>query len=120
VLLKCLGDEQAKEAVREVHNGIYGAHQLTHKMKWLLSRAGFYWPTIVDDCFKYQKQCEACQRFGNVPLAPNGVMNSIVKLWPFRGWGLDFIGEIHPDHLRIIDLSSLLRITLPCRPRQCR
>jgi transposase InsO family protein len=23
-------------------------------------------------------------------------MNSIVKLWPFRGWGLDFIGEIHP------------------------
>jgi hypothetical protein len=24
------------------------------------------------------------------------VMNSIVKLWPFRGWGLDFISEIHP------------------------
>jgi hypothetical protein len=23
-------------------------------------------------------------------------MNSIVKLWPFIGWGLDFIGEIHP------------------------
>jgi hypothetical protein len=23
-------------------------------------------------------------------------MNSIVKLWPFRGWGLDFIDEIHP------------------------
>jgi hypothetical protein len=25
-----------------------------------------------------------------------GLMNSIVKPWPFRGWGLDFIGEIHP------------------------
>jgi hypothetical protein len=24
-------------------------------------------------------------------------MNSIVKSWPFRGWGLDFIGEIHPE-----------------------
>jgi transposase InsO family protein len=23
-------------------------------------------------------------------------MNSIVKPWLFRGWGLDFIGEIHP------------------------
>jgi hypothetical protein len=23
-------------------------------------------------------------------------MNSIVKPWPFRGWGLDFISEIHP------------------------
>jgi hypothetical protein len=96
VLLKCLGGDQAKEAVREVHDGICGAHQSAHKMKWLLRRAGFYWPTMVDDCIKYQKGCEACQRFRNIHLAPAGVMNSIVKPWPFRGWGLDFIGEIHP------------------------
>jgi hypothetical protein len=65
-------------------------------MNWLLRRAGFYWPTMMDDCVKYQKGCEACQRFGNIQLAPSGVMNSIVKSWPFRGRGLDFIGEIHP------------------------
>jgi hypothetical protein len=56
----------------------------------------FYWLTMIDDCIKYQKGCEVCQRFRNIQLAPAGVMNSIVKLWPFRGWGLDFIGEIHP------------------------
>jgi hypothetical protein len=50
---------------------------------------------MMDDCVKYQKGCEVCQRFGNIQSAPTGVMNSIVKLWPFRGWGLDFIGEIH-------------------------
>jgi hypothetical protein len=27
MLLKCLGEEQAKVAVREVHDGICGAHQ---------------------------------------------------------------------------------------------
>jgi hypothetical protein len=32
VLLKCLGEEQAKVAVWEVHDGICGAHQSTHKM----------------------------------------------------------------------------------------
>jgi hypothetical protein len=96
VLLKCFSEEQAKEAVWEVHDEICGAHQLAHKMKWLLRRAGFYWPTMVDDCIKYQKGCKACQRFGNIQLAPVDVMNSIVKSWPFRGWGLDFIGEIHP------------------------
>jgi hypothetical protein len=32
VLLKCLGEEQAKVAVREVHDGICGAHQLANKM----------------------------------------------------------------------------------------
>jgi transposase InsO family protein len=24
------------------------------------------------------------------------MLHPIVKLWPFRGWGHDFIGEIHP------------------------
>jgi hypothetical protein len=49
----------------------------------------------MDDCIKYQKDCEACQRFGNIQLAPTGVMNPIVKPWPFGGWGLDFIGKTH-------------------------
>jgi hypothetical protein len=96
VLLKCLSEEQAKEVVREVHDGICGAHQSAHKMKWLLRRAGFYWLTMVDDCIKYQKGCEACQWFRNIQLAPAGVMNSIMKPWSFRDWGLDFISEIHP------------------------
>jgi hypothetical protein len=51
---------------------------------------------MMDDCIKYQKGCEVSQRFWNIQLTPAGVVNTIVKLWPFRGWGLDFIGEIHP------------------------
>jgi hypothetical protein len=50
----------------------------------------------MDDCVKYQKGCEACQMFRNIQLAHAGVMNSIVKPWSFRGWGLDFIDEIRP------------------------
>jgi hypothetical protein len=86
MLLNCLGEEQAKVAVQEVHDGICGAHQSAYKVNWLLWRAGFYWPTMTDDCVKYQKGCEACQRFGNVQLAPADVMNSIVNSSPFRGW----------------------------------
>jgi hypothetical protein len=51
---------------------------------------------MMDDCIKYQKGCEACQRFSNVQFATASIMNSIVKSWPFRGWRLDVIGEIHP------------------------
>jgi hypothetical protein len=51
---------------------------------------------MTDDCIKYQKGCEACQNFGNIQLAHACVMNPIVKPWPISGWGLDFIGEIHP------------------------
>jgi hypothetical protein len=96
VLLKCLGEEQAKVMVQEVHDGICGAHQSPYKMNWLLWSAGYYWPIVMDDRVKYQKGCEACQRFLDIQLAPTGVMNSIVKSWLFKGWGLDFISEIHP------------------------
>jgi hypothetical protein len=122
VLLKCLGEKQAKVSVQEVHDGICGAHQSAYKMNWLLRRSGFYWLTIMDDCVKYQKGCGACKRFGNIQLVSAGVMNSIVKPWPFRGWRLDLIGEIYPGsskgHLFILvatDYFTKWTETVPLR-----
>jgi len=96
ILLKCLGTDQAHVAIGEVHEGICGTHQSTPKMKWLLRRAGFYWPSMISDCFRYYKGCEECPRFGDIQLVPAALLHPIVKPWPFRGWGLDFIGQINP------------------------
>ena len=96
LLLKCLGPDQSKIAMGEVHEGICGTHQSAHKMKWLLRRAGFYWPTMLNDCFRYYKGCESCQKFGDVQLAPAAMLHPIIKPWPFRGWALDFVGQIYP------------------------
>ena len=46
--------------------------------------------------FRYYKGCEECQRFDNVQLVPAALLHHIIKPWPFRGWGLDFIGQINP------------------------
>ena len=51
LLLKCLDSDHALVAMSEVHEGICGTHQSAPKMKWLLRRAGFYWPTMLSDCF---------------------------------------------------------------------
>jgi hypothetical protein len=48
-LLKCLGPDQARLAMAEVHEGICGTHQSACMMKWLLRRAWFYWPTMIAD-----------------------------------------------------------------------
>ena len=80
----------------EVHEGICGTHQSALKIKWLLRRGGFYWPTMIPDYFRYYKGCEECQRFGNVQLVPASLLHPIIKPWPFRGWGLDFISQINP------------------------
>jgi hypothetical protein len=81
----------------EVHEGICGIHQSVPKTKWLLRRACFYLPTMIADCFRYYKGCEECQKHGDVQLLPAELMHPIIEPWPFRGWGLDFIGKIHPS-----------------------
>lgn len=96
VLLKCLNHEEAKVVMCEVHEGICGTHQSAYKMKWLLRRAGYFWPMMLEDCFKYYKGCQDCQKFGSIQRSPASAMNPIIKPWPFRGWGIDMIGQIYP------------------------
>nr|ABA93861.2 retrotransposon protein, putative, unclassified [Oryza sativa Japonica Group] len=88
--------DAAKVAIGEVHEGICGTRQSAHKMKWLLRRVGYFWPTMLEDCFKYYKGCQGCQKFGAIQRAPASAMNPIIKPWPFRGWGIDMIGMINP------------------------
>jgi hypothetical protein len=52
---------------------------------------------MIADCFKYYNGCQVCQKFSDLQLVPAAELHPIIKPWPFRGWGLDFIGEIHPS-----------------------
>jgi hypothetical protein len=90
VLLRCLGLEEAKRMMSEVHDGICGAHQSAYRMKWVIRQAGCFWPTILEDCFEYYKGCQDCQRFGNIQRVPASALNPIVKPWPFRGYRPDW------------------------------
>jgi hypothetical protein len=101
LLLKCLGFDQARVAIGEIHEGICDTHQSAPKTKWLLRRADFYWPTMMVDCFRYYKGCEDCQKFGNIQLVSAAMLHPIIKSWPFRGGGLYFIGHIHPPSSKV-------------------
>jgi hypothetical protein len=51
----------------------------------------------LEDCFIYYKGCQEFQRFGNIQKSLASAMNPIVKPWPFRGWGIDLIGQLFPS-----------------------
>jgi len=93
VFLKCLGDDESKSLMGEIHEGVCGAHQSAFKMKWMIRRNEYYWSTILEDCFKYFK---GCQKFGNIQRATASAMNPIIRPWPFQGWAIDLIGQIYP------------------------
>jgi hypothetical protein len=100
VLLQCLGQEEAKKMMSEVHDGLCGAHQSAYQMKWVIRHTGCYWPTMLEDCFEYYKGCQYCQKFGNIQRVPVSALNPIIKPWPFRGWGIDLIGQINPPSIK--------------------
>ena len=95
VLLRCLDKEEAKVLMGEIHEGVCGSHQSAYKIKWVIRRNGYFWPTMLEDCFTYYKGCQECQKFGNVQRAPTLAMNPIIESWPFRRWGIDLIGHIY-------------------------
>ena len=73
---------------------------------------------MMADCFRYYKGCEEYQPFGNVQLVPAALLHPIIKPWPFRDWGLDFISQINPPSSKDIASCWLLRITLLSGPKR--
>jgi hypothetical protein len=96
VLLQCLGPEEAKKMMSEAHDGLCAAHQSAYRIKWVIRHTGCFWPTMLEDCFEYYKGCQDCHRFGNIQRVPTSALNPIIQPWPFRGWGIDLIGQINP------------------------
>jgi hypothetical protein len=61
VLLKCLNLEDVRVLMGQVHEGVCGAHQAAHKMKWIIRRSGYFRPTMLECRFEYYRGCQDCQ-----------------------------------------------------------
>uniref|UniRef100_A0A2N9IF11 Integrase catalytic domain-containing protein n=1 Tax=Fagus sylvatica TaxID=28930 RepID=A0A2N9IF11_FAGSY len=76
----------------EVHEGICGNHSGARSLAHKLTRAGYYWPSLLHDAAQYVKTCDKCQRFANIPRVPPEETTPITSPWPFAQWGLDIMG----------------------------
>uniref|UniRef100_A0A2N9GJ57 RNA-directed DNA polymerase n=1 Tax=Fagus sylvatica TaxID=28930 RepID=A0A2N9GJ57_FAGSY len=90
--LRCLSPEEANYVIREVHEGVCGNHSRARSLAHKLTRAGYYWPSLLHDATQFVKACDKCQRFANVPRVPPEEFTPITSPWPFAQWGLDIMG----------------------------
>ena len=44
-----LTKEESKVLMGEIHEGVCGSHQSVYKMKWVIRRNGYFWPTMLED-----------------------------------------------------------------------
>ncbi|RDX70210.1 Retrovirus-related Pol polyprotein from transposon 17.6, partial [Mucuna pruriens] len=91
-LLKCLNQEEAIYAMKEVHEGVCGSHIGGRALASKIARAGYYWPTLRADCMSFVRKCDKCQRFAEGHKASPEVLHSMTSPWPFSRWGIDILG----------------------------
>ncbi|XP_027346488.1 uncharacterized protein LOC113858178 [Abrus precatorius] len=91
-MLKCLDDDQANYVMREIHEGICGTHSGGRTTAAKVLRAGYYWPTITQDCHLFVKKCIPCQQHGPHLHQHADTLCHISSPWPFAIWGMDLLG----------------------------
>jgi ribonuclease HI len=93
-LLKCISTEEGNYVLREIHEGICESHSGARVLAHKAVRAGFYWPNMYKDSTGIVKNCDKCQRFGNITKQPPEELSAISSPWPFSQWGVDIVGPL--------------------------
>ncbi|XP_060200376.1 uncharacterized protein LOC132628627 [Lycium barbarum] len=119
ILLRCLGEDEAVQALQEAHSGVCGSHQSGPRLHFHIKRMGYYWPTMVKDCLDYARRCKACQFHANFIHQPPEALHPTVVSWPFDAWGLDVVGPLPKSsggHLYILAATDyFLKMGRSCR-----
>lgn len=77
--LLCLRPDDARLALEEVHEGIYGKHLGGRALAHKITRLGFYWPEMTADVRNYVKKCDCCQKHAPIIRQPLEILTSITS-----------------------------------------
>ena len=91
-LLRCVGPKQSQYLIKEVHEGICGAHCGPKSVVSKLMNLEHFWPSMHRDTSEQLRKCETCQLHAPVPKSPKHDPVPISLAWPFHKWGIDIVG----------------------------
>jgi hypothetical protein len=58
-------------------------------------RAGYFWPSLFNDCITVVQKCHACQTYNQKIRSHPTHLHHVVSVGPFAKWGIDFM-TCHP------------------------
>ncbi|GKC56653.1 reverse transcriptase domain-containing protein [Tanacetum coccineum] len=93
-LLRCIGPQQAKYLIKEIHMGSCGMHDGPRRAVHKAMNVGYFWPSMHRDANNEISSCDSCQVYATVPKLPKNDMISVTSAWPFRKWGMDIVGPL--------------------------
>ena len=69
-ILTCVSEDQCTHIMAEFHEGICGSDVGGRTLSLKVVQAGYYWPTMKEDCVRYAQRCEQCQKHADWHHAP--------------------------------------------------
>ncbi|XP_012842286.1 PREDICTED: uncharacterized protein LOC105962516 [Erythranthe guttata] len=89
---RCLGKQEVTHVLDEVHRGGCGEHGGARALMQKLHRAGYYWPGMKKDTYRYVQHCIQCQKYASLIHKPGEEMTIMSAPCPFAQWGIDLVG----------------------------
>ena len=78
IIRRCVPKIEQGEIIDKCHASPYGGHFVGNKTANKIFQSSFYWPTLFKDCFEWVKNCDKCQRIGNISrrneMPPQGIL----------------------------------------------
>ena len=92
IIRRCVPEIEQGGIVEKGHASPYGGHFARYKTAQKILQSGFYWPTLFKDYFEWVKNCDTCQRIGNISRRNEMPLQGILVVQILDVWGIDFMG----------------------------
>lgn len=94
IIRRCVEEHEQRSILEHCHNREYGGHFGHNRTARKILECGFYWPTLFKDSYEWVKNCEKCQKEGNITRRNEMPMIPILPVEVFDIWGIDFMGPL--------------------------
>lgn len=94
---RCVLEEEQRDILRACHNSEYGGHFSGDRKIKKVIHSGLYWPTLFKYAQGIVKECDRCQRTGNISKRNQMPQNGMLEVELFNVWGIDFMGPFSPS-----------------------
>ncbi|GKA37596.1 reverse transcriptase domain-containing protein [Tanacetum coccineum] len=92
IMRRCEVGSETLKILAHRHSGPTGGYHSANVTAKKVYKSRFYWPSVFKDDNEYVRQCDACQRSGNISSRNEMPQNNIQVCEVFDVWGLDFMG----------------------------
>ena len=95
---RCVPEEEQEDILKACHNSEYGGHFSGDRTAAKVLQSGLYWPTLFRDAQRMVKECDRCQRTGNISKRNQMPQKGMLEVELFDVWGIDFMGPFPPSY----------------------